>query len=115
MSKRDVGYATNVEVAWLFNLPKVAGVPFFDDDIDPFDVADTPCLVRIYVVLSTSAVLSLTRTRGTTTISEKLNGGTPLSAGCAYIFDTAASDDEKINLVADVNTTILKISIFWVA
>jgi hypothetical protein len=106
--------ATNVELAWIFNTVKTANTPFFTDDIDPFNVADTPCLIRIYVTLSTQAVLSLTRTRETTTVTEKLNGGAPLTAGCAYIFDSAASDNELINLTADADTTILKLSTFWV-
>jgi len=105
---------TNVELAWIFNTAKAANTPFFSDDIDPFNVADTPCLIRIYVTLNTQTVLSLTRTRETTTVSEKLNGGSQLSAGCAYIFDAAASDNEIINLTADADTTVLKLSIFWV-
>ena len=105
---------TNVELAWIFNTAKTANTPFFTDDLDPFNVADTPCLIRIYVTLSTQAVLSLTRTRETTTVTEKLNGGSQLSAGCAYIFDTAASDNEILNLVTDADTTILKLSVFWV-
>ena len=105
---------TNVELAWIFNTAKAANTPFFSDDIDPFNVADTPCLIRIYVTLNTQTVLSLTRTRETTTVSEKLNGGSQLSVGCAYIFDAAASDNENINLVADADTTVLKLSVFWV-
>ena len=105
---------TNVELAWIFNTAKTANTPFFTDDLDPFNVADTPCLIRVYVTLSTQAVLSLTRTRETTTVTEKLNGGSQLSAGCAHIFDPAASDNEILNLVTDADTTILKLSVFWV-
>jgi hypothetical protein len=65
-------------------------------------------------MLSTATILSLTRTRELDTVTEKLNGGSQLTAGCAYIFDAAASDDEIINLTADADTTILKLSVFWV-
>lgn len=114
MTDRYIGYLTNIELGHLFNAERTAGTPFFTSDIDPLNVAEVPCLIRIYVTLNTSATLSLTRTVNTATVTEKLNGGTPLTTGCAYIFDSAASEDEIINIVADADLTILKISVFWV-
>jgi hypothetical protein len=62
-------------------------------------------LFRIYACFDTSGVLSVRRTYGGTTVSEKLNAGADLSADCAYAFDISVLEDQSINLRYSVAAT----------
>lgn len=63
---------------------------------------------RIYVVMSASGILSVVRTYRGTSVVEQLNGGAPLNANCAYLFDVFNVPGESINLRYSVDATILK-------
>ena len=72
--------------------------------------SNTPCTFRVYVVADTSGVLSLIRS-GTTTSTEFLNQGLPLTANAAYTFLIPVDAGETINLQYSVAATFTKLSI----
>lgn len=61
---------------------------------------------RIYCSFDAGEVLSVTLTTGETTVTEKLNGGSALTAGCAYIFDVRVHSTETINFTYGGAATI---------
>jgi len=58
--------------------------------------------------MSASGILSVVRTLGRTSVVEQLNGGAPLNANCAYLFDVFMAPDERMNLRYSVDAIILK-------
>ena len=73
--------------------------------------SQTPCLFRIYVVLSVAGVFSVQRTRGGTLVVEYMNGGVALAANSAYIFDILVDSSDLIDFQTTVAATILKFSV----
>jgi len=61
--------------------------------------------------MSASGILSVVRTSGGTSVVEQLNGGAPLNANTAYIFDVYMAPGESMNLRYSVDATILKCQI----
>lgn len=53
--------------------------------------------VRVYACFSAEGQLSVRRTRGEATVTEILNGGTNLAAGCGYIFDVKITSSDALN------------------
>lgn len=53
--------------------------------------------LNIYVVLSVAGVFSVKRTRGVVTVSEKMNCGVALGAGCGYAFTIPIGSSDTIN------------------
>lgn len=74
-----------------------------------------PNLIRIYVTPDAQGVLRVHRTRGATTHQEELNGGSPLTAGAAFIFDIAVDDGDEIQLQYDTAATFRSLLVARVA
>ena len=55
--------------------------------------------------------MSVARTKEGVTVLEVLNGGDPLVAGAAYMFDVVVDEGESINLRYSVDATALKLSV----
>jgi len=70
-----------------------------------------PSVLRIQASFSASGVLSVVRTKGSTTVTEVLNGGNALSASAVYIFDVVVEGNESINLQYSVAATLLRLLI----
>ena len=58
---------------------------------------ETVSYLNVYVVLSVAGVFSAKRKRGTTTLTEKMNGNVNLTAGCAYMFTVPIRSGDSIN------------------
>jgi len=94
--------------ASLYNVSVSANANAFPEDLVP---THAPCIFRIYACFDASGVLSVARTRGGTTTTEALNGGDPLVAGAAYVFDVVVEEGESINLRYSADATALKLSV----
>lgn len=66
---------------------------------------NTVTVFRIYACFDTSGILSVRRTYGSNTVSEKLNAGANLSADCGYAFDVLVLEGQTINLRYSVAAT----------
>ena len=87
-----------------FNEAVVAATDIFSAAISPtYPVT----IFRIYAVFGAAGELSVRRTYGGTTVSEKLNSGANLSADCGYAFDILVLEDQTINLRYSVAATAL--------
>lgn len=95
-------------LASLFNTSITANTNIFSTGLSP---TRSPVLFRIYAVFSASGVLSVVRTRGTTSVNEQLNSGNNLNANCAYIFDIVVEQGETINFQYSVNATCLVLKV----
>jgi hypothetical protein len=95
----------------VFNTAVTANTNVFSSDLSP---TSTPTTFRIYVCFSASGVLTVKRTRAGVTISEQLNGGSPLSANAAYAFDIPVESGESINLQYSVDAVALKLTVIEV-
>ena len=58
--------------------------------------------LNIYVALSIDGVFSVKRTRGVTSVSEKMNSGIALTGGCGYGFTIPIRSDDTINFTTAV-------------
>lgn len=67
-------------------------------------VTDGTTILTVYCCFSASGVLSVERTVGGVTVSEKLNSGDALDAGCAYMFDVSIQSDTTINFKYSAGT-----------
>jgi len=65
-----------------------------------------PLRVKIIVLASTSGVLTLTLTSGTTTVSGSLNSGNALAANAWYEFEIDLPGGVSINLQYSVSATM---------
>jgi hypothetical protein len=92
----------------VFNDSVTANTNIFSSDLTP---TNNPTTFRIYACFNASGVLSVVRTRAGTTVVEQLNGGTALSANCAYMFDILVESGETINLQYSVNATALTLKV----
>jgi hypothetical protein len=88
----------------IFNTLIGANTNFFASDLTP---TYSPTIFRIYITDDTAGLLNVKRTRAATTVTETLNAGSNLSAGCAYIFDIAVESGDSINLQYSVTGTVL--------
>jgi len=94
--------------ASLFNTSVSANTNILSSDITP---TNSPATFRIYATFDTAGVLSVMRTRSSTTVAEQLNGGSQLTAGAPYIFDIIVESGDSINLQYSVNATLLVLKI----
>lgn len=78
-----------------FNEAVVAATDIFSTVLVPTYPAT---VFRIYACFDASGILSVRRTYGGNTVSEKLNAGANLSADCGYAFDVLVLEDQTINL-----------------
>lgn len=84
-------------------------------DTDIFSTVLSPTypttVFRVYACFDAAGVLSVRRTYGGTTVSEKLNAGADLSADCAYAFDVSVLEDQTINLRYSAAATALVLNV----
>jgi len=80
----------------------------------PISPTNSPATFRIYVAFNALGVLSVVRTKGTTTVTEQLNGGNALNANASYVFDIIVESGESINLQYSVNATLLVLKVIEV-
>jgi hypothetical protein len=92
----------------VFNTAITADTNIFGSTLTPIAPVS---VLRIYACLGTAGVLTLRRTKGAATVSEKLNGGTELTADAAYVFDVMLDSGETANLRSSASGTALKISV----
>ncbi|MEM3858255.1 MAG: hypothetical protein QXV17_03270 [Candidatus Micrarchaeaceae archaeon] len=99
---------TPILKASIFNTSVSANTNILPSNISPtYSLAS----FRIYASFGSSGVLSVVRTRSGTTVSETLNGGTPLNANSAYIFDIIVESGETINLQYSASATALVLKV----
>jgi hypothetical protein len=94
-----------------FNASVTANTNIFSSDLTP---TNSPTTFRIYACLNTSGVLTVRRTRGGTTVSELLNGGSALYANAAYMFDVPVESGEAVNVQYSVNATAVSLKVLEV-
>jgi hypothetical protein len=70
-----------------------------------------PCIFRIYVALSVSAVFSVQRQTSGAFVTENMNQGSALAANAGYMFDVLVDVGEKIDFQSTVTGTVLKLSV----
>ena len=92
----------------IFNTSISAGANIFGSDLSP---SSTVSIFRIYCAFASEGVLSVARTKGGTTITEKLNEGESLFPNCAYIFDILVESGETINFRYSTATTCLVLKV----
>ena len=91
-----------------FNTSVTADTNIFSSELSP---SYSNTLFRIYACFSAAGVLSVKRTRGGVTVTEKLNEGSNLSANAAYGFDIVVKSGETINLQYSATATALELSV----
>jgi hypothetical protein len=95
----------------LFNTAISANTNMFASSLTP---TYSPSLFRIYVCFNAAGVLSLMRTKDTTTVAEQFNAGNDLTANAAYLFDVLVEGGESINLQYSVAATALCVKVYEV-
>jgi hypothetical protein len=102
------GLFTPILKASVFNASVSANTNIFASALTP---TYSPTLFRIYCAFNAAGILSVTRTRGTTTVTEQLNSGASLNANAAYVFDVVVESGDRINLQYIVSATALVIKV----
>jgi hypothetical protein len=92
----------------IFNTAISANTNIFSSDLSP---TNSPTTFRIYACFNASGVLTVKRTKASTTVSEQLNGGTALNANASYIFDIIVETGETINLQYSVAATAVVLKV----
>ena len=95
-------------LASVFNTSVTANTNILSQNIAP---TRSPVLFRIYATFNASGVLSVVRKQGTVSVVEQLNGGNPLNANAAHIFDIIVEQGETINLQYSVSATCLVLKV----
>jgi hypothetical protein len=100
----------------VFNQAVTANTNIFSSDLIPsLATATNPSYFRIFACFDASGVLSVVKTKGTTTFTMQLNGGNALNANCIYAFDIAVESMESVNLQYSVNATALELKVEEIA
>lgn len=110
--KSQTDKLTPVLKASIFNTVVTANTNILSSNISP---TYSPTTFRIYATFNTQGILSIVRTRGTTTVTEQLNGGYTLNANAAYAFDVVVEQGETINLQYSANATALVLKILEIS
>jgi len=96
----------------VYNQGIPTGIDIFATDLEP---TESPTTFRIYACFDPGGILTVTRTVGTTTVTENLNGGANLAANASYFFDIAVHYGEKINLqYSGVGATCISLKVWEV-
>jgi hypothetical protein len=103
---------TPILKASLFNQSVTANTNILSNDVSP---TSSPTTFRIYAAFNTQGILSITRTKGSTTVTEQLNGGYTLNANAAYTFDVVVEQGETINLQYSANATALVLKVLEIS
>jgi len=100
----------------LFNQPVTANTNIFSSDLTPsLATTSNPVYFRIFACFNASGVLSVVKTKGTTTVTMQLNGGNALTANALYAFDIVVEAGESVNLQYSVNATALELKVEEIA
>jgi hypothetical protein len=100
----------------IFNQAVTANTNIFSSDLTPtMATATNPVYFRIFACFNASGVLSVVKTKGTTTVTMQLNGGNALNANCLYAFDIAVESGESVNLQYSVDATALELKVEEIA
>jgi hypothetical protein len=100
----------------IFNQWISANINIFPYDLTPSFATETnPSYFRIFACFDTSGVLSVVKTRDTTTIIMQLNGGGALSANCMYAFDIIVESGESVNLQYSADAAALDLKVVEIA
>jgi len=108
ISNIESNYLQGKLLASAFNVSVSANANIFSQSIAP---TRSPVIFRIYATFNASGILTVVRTKGTTTVSEQLNSGNPLNASAAYIFDIIVEQGETINLTYSTSATCLVLKV----
>jgi len=100
----------------IFNQSVTANTNIFPLDLTPsLATTGNPVYFRIFACFNASGVLSVVKTKGTTTVTMQLNGGTALNANALYAFDIIVESGESVNLQYSVNATALELKVEEIA
>jgi hypothetical protein len=100
----------------VFNQSVTANTNIFSTSLTPsLATATNPSYFRIFACFNASGVLSIVKTKGTTTVMIQLNGGGALSANCLYAFDIIVEYGESVNLQYSVNATAIDLKVVEIA
>jgi hypothetical protein len=100
----------------IFNQSVTANTNIFSTSLTPsLATATNPSYFRIFACFNASGVLSVVKTKGTTTVTMQLNSGNALNANCLYAFDIIVEYDESVNLRYSVNATVLELKVVEIA
>jgi hypothetical protein len=100
----------------IFNQSVTANTNIFSSDLTPsFATTNNPSYFRIFACFNASGVLSVVKTKGTTTVTMQLNSGNALNANALYAFDIAVESGESINLQYSVDATALELKVEEIA
>jgi hypothetical protein len=100
----------------IFNQSVTANTNIFSSNLTPsLATTNNPSYFRIFACFNASGVLSVVKTRGTTTVTMQLNGGGALSPNCMYAFDIIVESGESVNLRYSVNATVLDLKVVEIA
>jgi len=98
--------------ASIFNASVTANTNILSQSVTPSQALSGHCSTfRIQCCFDAAGILTLTRTKGGTTITEQLNSGVSLNANCIYVFDFLVEPDESINLQYSVNAVAKEIKV----
>lgn len=96
----------------IFNQSVTANTNIFSSDLTSSLATTTnPSYFRIFACFNTSGVLSVVKTRGTTTVTMQLNSGVALNANCLYAFDIVVESEESVNMQYSVDATALELKV----
>jgi len=100
----------------ILNQSITANTNIFSTDLTPsLATTSNPVYFRIFACFNTSGVLSVVKTKGTTTVTMQLNGGTALNANALYAFDIIVEYGESVNLQYSVDATMLELKVLEIA
>lgn len=69
-------------------------------------------VLRVVIVEDTGVTAKYKLTRGGTTITPLLNGGSSLNANASYVFDIPVKSGDTVNIQVGGNTNILHLDVF---
>ena len=96
----------------IFNQAVTANTNIFSSNLTPsLATTGNPVYFRIFACFNASGVLSVVKTKGSTTVTMQLNSGSALNANALYAFDIAVESGESINLRYSVNATALELKV----
>lgn len=107
----------NNAVRQLLKFPPISKVDIFNvalpaaekDWFGVIEPTNSPSYLRIYVCVSASGILRVSRKVANTTVTENLNGGTALTADAAYIFTIEWRKGDEVKLRYSVTSGTIKV------
>ena len=96
-----------INKALVFNTAESANTNILAAAISP---TNAPSTLRVQVALSVAAVVNVMLTRGTTTVTLSLNGGSTLAANAVYVFDVIWHSGDSVNFQVSAAVTVLELT-----